>query len=85
MNYGKSIKQAVIIRSCIDVRGLPKRNFVLARVECMVHWNSETGEVKTLEYNKSGSKIEFVSYDESWVYKKFMERSNVKMDWIEIR
>lgn len=63
MRIGSTIRQTLLIRSIIDKRGLPKKNFVLARIECMVHWSCETGEVKTIEYN-TGVQITKVWYDE---------------------
>lgn len=77
---GKAYRQAAIIRSVIDARGLPYKNFVLARIEYMVAWDSITGEVKTLKYNERKAQIRFISYEESWVYKKFMEHSNVTLE-----
>lgn len=52
---------AKLIHSQIDERGLPKRNFILCSSANMISWDSQTGEVKTIEYGARQAKevIEF--------------------------
>ncbi len=47
---GKSLQQAAIIRAYAYPSGLPRTNFVLARINNMVKWDKDTGEVSTIEY-----------------------------------
>lgn len=73
---GKSHKTALLIRLIIDERGLPRRNFVLAKNDCMVAWDSETGEVKTLAYE-----VNLTEYNEFW-YEELNEAKKV-VEWID--
>ena len=61
---GGSLKQAWIIRSCIGPNGLPLKNFIYAKLDHMVSWNSETGEVATIEYAKLGYGLTNIWRDE---------------------
>lgn len=73
-------RQTCLIRSIIDERGLPKRNFVWAKLKYMVRWDCETGEVSTIKYD-NGEQIIYAWYDEL----KHMEQSNDQMEQPAIR
>jgi len=62
-NQGNQLRQAAIIRALSYPDGLPKRSFILARIDCMVKWDADTGEVSTIKYRQQ-SEITYVSYDE---------------------